>query len=156
MGLCSVFPSHFSSFVLVMATAPSDSALWKKENERQSLTLPSRWRTPRMLDSKGWWPPERQHQRWTPHRTEPLASHRPPPVCQSHLYTYNRTVWHLRVCTIHAFHKIMLYFHCNLCCDIASLSLPDQTQRVFSNVDQTPQGFHRLMGCRCHIGKLVK
>lgn len=34
------------------------------------------------------------------------------------------------------------------------LYLPDQTQRVLSNVDQAPQGFHRLVGCWCHIWKL--
>lgn len=38
------------------------------------------------------------------------------------------------------------------CC----LPLPDQTQRILPNVDQTPQGFHRLVGCRRHIWKLLK
>lgn len=34
--------------------------------------------------------------------------------------------------------------------------LPDQSQRILSNVDQAPQGFHRLVRRRCHIWKLVQ
>lgn len=34
------------------------------------------------------------------------------------------------------------------------LFLPDQPQRVFSNVDQTPQSLHGLVRRRCHVWEL--
>lgn len=79
----------FISFVFITDTASSISTPWKSD---RLLTLPSHWRTPQMLGSRGWWPPEHLHQRWTPHRTEPLVYHLPPLVCQSHLCTYSQEV----------------------------------------------------------------
>lgn len=40
------------------------------------------------------------------------------------------------------------------CCETGSLFLPDQPQRVFSNVDETPQSLHGLVRRRCHVWKL--
>lgn len=145
MKLCFVLFSVNSKSLLRHSGAP-----WKKEFWDQSLTQPSRWRTPQMPDSRGWWPLVHQHRRWTPHRTEPLVFRLLPLVCQSRLYTCDQEVWE----TLRQKFLIFVVIFVSSRCLVRSL--PDQTQRVLSDVDQTPQSFHRLVGCGRHVWELVK
>ena len=136
--------------MILMLTQWNNLEVWN-----ETLTLPSHWRIPQRLDSTGWKPHEHQHQRWTPHHTEPWASHPLRLECQNHLCIYlasrstkiikvvdTKTTWESKV-------GILLY-------DIKwnDPFSPDQAERVLPDVDQTTEGLDRFVGCWGHIWKL--